>query len=484
MHKTTLKIAFTMLLFAAITSCKKTNKQDTTDSKSATPKMMSATVANRPQFPNLENGTLVFKDQRQFDDYTAYLDKITDPKSYDTATLMRQEFDQDAILGAVESQLGFTSIRKISHDKFMALNAIGWDRLEDIPEEHFIRDAVLRSVLNENLTLKIGTNFVHIINKYLSVKVDATADAKIIQAFSRLPVTASLEDALSIDPLHKYSTLFEVSQTGRSTTFGTSGNKPTGEGDLTILNLKNDANNCSNATVVTFTNAILYQDFGPNSPVNIGPGSSLPATFAIDFGDNTTSFTIHTVNQGTASTPSYVVPAFTHTYPAAGIYRMKMHAVADQVYGGALRTYADRSDDINVGGACKAPDKIEGAEEFFPVPDGSRAVSGKITVTKNYNNFWSNTNTRILAETSSWLRDGNKWKQSKSEIWDKLHADRKDKNCNVIGQTDGDGWSSNSKHISVHRTDPNYYWQKVTTEHGIKYHDIWYTHGKVLNVCQ
>jgi hypothetical protein len=102
----------------------------------------------------------------------------------------------------------------------MRLNEVGWSRLEDIPEEHFIRDAVMRSVLNEAFVVKIGGNYIRYINKNLSVQVNARADAKLLRAFYSLPESATLEDVLRVDPGHRYSTVFDVTGTGITNIFG------------------------------------------------------------------------------------------------------------------------------------------------------------------------------------------------------------------------------------------------------------------------
>jgi hypothetical protein len=451
-------------------SCKKTQ-----NNQSAEMKKMSATVALSTSFPTMENGILTFKTQDQFTQYIAYLDSVIDPGNYDSSMLLKQDFDQDGILDKIESTIGFNSIRRISHNNFIQLNEIGWDNLQDIPEEHFIHDAAIKSVLNVDLIVKVGNDYILYINKDLGVKVDAS-QKDLLEAFKKLSENATIYDVLSIDPTHQYSTSFEVMGTG---IFDRNPSKTLSVGDLTIVNLTYNAPNCSKPLQTNFSNMQLMQEMDQGSYQST---SALEGTFVVSFGDGSPQQTYHST-WGQYSNHSYaIVPDFTHTYPSAGTYTLHVHAVANAVYYGATSTTADRDYSVTVSAtSCKKDVFRESEDEFHTVPDGSRAWSGKVTAGKV--RPWFSDKTRVISETSSWLKDGNKWKQSKAEIWHHLHTERRDNGCNVLGQVDGDGWASNSKHISTNKTDDPYYWSTVTTNHGIKYHDIWYYFGKSLSVC-
>jgi hypothetical protein len=468
-----LKIALLVIVFAALTSCKKTtNNQNATEAQRIEMKKIAAVAGGMPRFPTLENGMLVFDNEKHFEDYIAFLDAAVDPRNYDSTTLKTQEFDQDEILGNIEAYMGFTSIRKISHDKFMELNETGWERLEDIPDEHFISDLVLRSTLNENLTVKIGVNYVHVINKALTVQVDASQD-ELLEAFNELPVTATFQDVLHIDPKHQHSTLFETMGSGGIISFGKI-KQTLAEGDLFVTGMAHDAPDCNNPKKIVFHNLQLWQEIATGPP----SAGSLPATFTIDFGDGTALKTIH-------SEPFagiHIVPAFDHPYAALGNYTVKVHAVADYTNPGATSTTADINYPITVtGGFCKEIEKQH--YEIFPVPDGSRAVGGKIEVALLKPFIFGSEKTRIISKTTSRLKNGNLWQESKAEIWGNLHTNRMDNDCNVTGQVDGDGWASKAGSITVHRTDARYPWYFVTSNHGIKYHNTWYIHPKSLSIC-
>jgi len=475
-----LKAAFIMLFIAAAVSCKKNHStQDAAGDKSAAMKAISGVTGTTPAFPKVENGMLVFNDEQHFEKYIAFLDKATDPQSYDSATLREKEFDQDAILETIEGYMGFTSVRKISHDKFMVLNETGWDRLEDIPAEHFISDAVIRSVLNENLAVKIGGSYVRYINKNISVKVDANAGNEIWASFSSLPETATLSEVLRIDVGHQHSSVFDFTDNGNLSIFDKDKYHTLGEGDLSIINLNYNAPDCNNPKNILFTGMQLWQQMPSGSLQN----GILEGSFIVNFGDNTAPQTYYSYYTPGSQNSEAIVPNFTHSYANAGTYTVKVHATANLVYAGATSNTADKEYQVEVTGTtCKSDiDKVT-EDERHTVTDGSRAWSGKITMTRLMP--WFTWKRRVVSETSSWLRDGNKWKQSKSEIWHQLHTERMQQgSCNVLGQVDGDGWASSSKHITTHRTDDPYYWNKVTTKHGMKYNGTWYYFDKSISVC-
>lgn len=436
---------------------------------------MNTTVALSTSFPTVEKGILSFKTQDQFIQYVAYLDSIIDPGNYDSTTLMTQDFDQDEILDKLESTIGFNSIRRISHNNFLQLNEIGWDNLQDIPEEHFIHDAAIKSVLNVDRIVKVGNDYIRYINKDLAVKVDVS-QKDLVAAFNNLSEDATIYDLFSIDPTHQYSTSFEVLSKGGLSVFGKDPSHTLGVGDLSIINLNYSAPNCNNPLQVTFTKMQLWQQMGNST------NGALEGTFVVNFGDGSAQQTYHST-WGLYSNHTYaIVPDFTHTYTSAGTYTVHVHATASAVYGGATSTTADMNYQVTVSATnCKNDVFKTTVEEYHTVPDGSRAWSGKISVTHVMPFFtWK---TRVISETSSWLRDDNKWKESKSEIWHNLHTERRDNGCNILGQVDGDGWASSSKHISTNRTDDVYYWSTVNTNHSIKYHDVWYSFGSSLSIC-
>ncbi len=475
MTKIPQRLAVVILCLTTFYACKKEpNYQGAGSPKAGIKKIMSLTGVTPPSLPTLENGILAFKSPQHFEAYITFLDAVTDPQNYDSTRVDDNgdtlEFDRDEILGTIEADLGFTSIRKITHDNFMQLNKIGWDKLEDIPEEHFIQDAAIKSTLNKDLIVRIGDNYVRCINKTLSVRVDAS-QARLFDAFSKLPETATLNDVFLIDPVQQYSTVFDLAGSGNVSVFGKKGNT-LGYGNLGIFHLKHDAPDCNYPRKIVFSYLDLWQ---------VAWGG-LEASFDVDFGDGSPhqSFTSHYTQPG--YTYAYI-PNFTHTYAQGGNYVVKIHAVANAVGPGANATTANLDYPITVlDNNCKIAYKNT-EREFHSVPDGSRAWSGQIFVT--YETpwfFWDKM--RVHASTASWLRDGNKWKASKSEIWHQLHTDRRDENnCNVLGQVDGDGWSSSSKEISTHRTDDPYAWNKISTQHGIKYHNAWYYFSKSLSIC-
>lgn len=393
-------------------SCTKKEK-DTENGRSSVKKNSLNAIGNNfgySDWPDVNNGMLVFRDTTHFLNYNAFLESAVDPENYDSfavdASGAPVEFDQNQILEDIETGLGFNSIRSIAHKSFLIQDAAGWSTLEGIPEEHFISSMLMKSVLDPHLTVQIGTDYVHFINKNLSVKV-AVSQKEVSDAFFRLPSNSTLYDVLHIDPTHLHSTVFDLEGSGNLVIYGPGPYHPTGE--VSILNLKHKAADCLNPMKITF---LGMQMFEYGSGIN-DPGTSLPATFTVDFDDNTTPLVIH--SSGALSLFAQIVPDFVHTYASPGDYTVHIHAQADYIPPGGGSPTADYEYPITVLATNCAISSKETEEDRYVVGDGSRAVSGKIIV-ENFQQF-SVYKTRIISETTSWFWNGSKWKQSSIEIW-------------------------------------------------------------------
>jgi|GEM_PF-2376508 len=163
-------LLFNLLFILLVTSCHKTNKIENGESDNDAKRKLQqiSSSLNFSDFPSIEDGTLVFRDDEHYDSYVNFLESAMVGGDPDDPNV-----DVNSILQNIEDGLGFTSIRSLSHADFMAKNETGWLSFEEIPEEHFLSSPDLKSILNPKLEVKIGNDLVRYINKDYAVRVDA-----------------------------------------------------------------------------------------------------------------------------------------------------------------------------------------------------------------------------------------------------------------------------------------------------------------------
>jgi hypothetical protein len=199
-------IGFITLLIAVFAiSCKKETTETGTSPEKL--KKISATYGYT-DFPQIEDGTLVFRDNGHYDKYLDFLDTVIIPTDPEDST-----FDEHAILQDIENSIGFTSIRNISHAEFMRQDAIGWATLEEIQDEHFINSIDLRSVLNSRLEVKIGNDLIHYLNKDYMVRVDAR-QSDLVNKYRGLGNGATIDDILKIDRYLQFTSVAKLTGDG------------------------------------------------------------------------------------------------------------------------------------------------------------------------------------------------------------------------------------------------------------------------------
>lgn len=116
--------------------------------------------------PIVENGMLYFKDNTSIFNYIEFLCSIIDSSDFSSSYI-----SQNQALDLIEKQLGFVSLRAVTEEEFQRLNEIGWQRLEDIPDRHFIPDLATKSYLNENACVRIGNKITRYVCDRYSVTI-------------------------------------------------------------------------------------------------------------------------------------------------------------------------------------------------------------------------------------------------------------------------------------------------------------------------
>jgi hypothetical protein len=468
-------LALSVLCSAVLFSC---SKKDTTEASKPALSTMDALVTRYPKFsdwPKVSNGMLVFPDTNHLINYINFLDSVIDPHNYDSIYVDNGgEFDQDLLLQNVENTLSFTSIRSISHANFLKLNDIGWDRPETAPEEHFIHSMDIKSILNSNMDVQIGASIVHYVNANLCVNYDVSRTD--LQAlFNKLPSTATLSDAINIDPLHQASGIYFIGDGGNKLIWGKGSLKPTGA-NFQIANVNYSAPDCSNPHNIVFTGAELTQLVNINGTWSYVPVQS---KFVITFDDGTTLGPL-TTSISSGNYYQVILANFNHTFATEGNHTATLKAWS-------MSNTTSTPDDqlvytFNVKAAGCKTRITKATDDQFTYLSGGIAFSGKASV-EDWQQFfvWK---TRVISETTSWVQSGSKWKESKGVIWGNLQSSILDKNCNYVRGTTGDCSGNKSKHILVHRTDDEYYWSRMDTEHGLYINGAWNYLAKPLYVCQ
>ena len=181
------------LIIWACNKAKNVTKSASKSEQMQAMKTISGGLSFPCDLPSVEGGMLVFSTVEQ---YQCYYDFITASINADTSG----NTDVDSALLALETTLGYTSIRSVSYAAFEDLNQIGWATYQEIPEEDCISSRVLRSILNQDREVQIAGNYTKYFSPDFLISVDA-AYPDMIRKVKALSSSAKLEVILVLVPL-------------------------------------------------------------------------------------------------------------------------------------------------------------------------------------------------------------------------------------------------------------------------------------------
>jgi len=156
-------LAVSSILLAV--SCKKPND----DAKPGSFGFLNGTVLNG-SMPTVENGMLSFKDREHFDRYISglevYVNGEFEKQNKDDNAADTNKLSTDEILLAYEQAnfSNFVSFRSEAVRTFDILNNVGWDKFEDIVNEHPFIDRLFESSLNKDKSVIIGDSIFMYLN--------------------------------------------------------------------------------------------------------------------------------------------------------------------------------------------------------------------------------------------------------------------------------------------------------------------------------
>lgn len=448
------KILYTTAILAfALQSCKKEMIQRG-DQLQGDNSQMKQLNYNYNDYPSVVNGMLVFRDDAHYDNYLSFLDSlISNLNPNDTIQ------DEHSILQSVESTIGFTSLRNTTHAAFMNQNETGWQTLQSIPDEHFIQGPDIRSVLNNNLEVRIGNELLFYLNKDIAVRVDASKTALITQ-FKNQGSNATLTSVLAIDRYRQFSTVIQL--TGEGGIWRRITQVPLGSYTIFSSGVSY-FDPCLNPYVVRFRGLMVSW--------NAEPG--LEGYFMVNFGDGSPGQRVNTVPElGGNGTPS-----FTHAFPNSGTYNVTVNAYT--VSGTFL---ASKVFSVLAVGGCTQNEKNSWWRYLTITGTPNRAVSGRVYL-EHYGS--SNHKMRMIAETRSMQQksDGS-WKLVKGKIEVEAKCSRRNSDCNVVELLQVHALKNNSKDMLKHTSKgERFFWNTAESKHYLTIGGIRYELPITINSC-
>jgi hypothetical protein len=434
-----------------LVSCKKTDNDQNNAHPEALKKM--AATYGYADFPKNDNGLLVFRDSKHFDSYMDFLDMAEakiDPND--------ENQDVNTVLQDIEKAQGFNSLRAVSHAQYEQQNAIGWPRPEAIPDEHFITSPEMRSVLNNQLEVQVGTEILHYVNKDIRVNVDAF-NKTMLDKYRRLSPIATLDDVRFIDPFLNGSSIEFTDLDGSLINFGKGTvPKPTGTEFVQMPYVK-FPNACNNPRLAEFNGLAARNASG-----------YIQGNLLVKYGDGTQEWKYPTLTGS-----GWKVPAFQHTYPAFGQYTLTV------ILNGGVDT---KSQTVKVtANGCK--ENYKSTDWQYGYISSTVAWGGKLEMQQIGNN--SNKRGRLIAYTKLVRQNSDgSWSGFKGKIFTRLGCDAKstDGNCTIVDHLVGEGYDNNKKENLVHRTGQGpFNWDMAWAQHTYiddnGEHTIW----SQLNVC-
>lgn len=443
------KLLVLTFLSLSVLSCKK----DHTATTQGTEKLrLLSGQYNFSNFPQHINGRMVFTDYNHFDQYMTFLGKT-----------LENIRDEHVVLQDIEDGLGFTSIRKLSHEKFQQQNLTGWASIADIPDEHFVVGADLRSVLNTSLDMQIGDEIIHYVNKDFAVVVKEGQNALLEQFKALNQEQATLDDLLSIDDGREYSGIMRLTGEGYIPMRGTG-----------IVGLHGPTSyligTCSDPGAFYFRDIYAFD------------GARVKCWLKVDFGDGSPFGYYSPV----FSFGGHKVENFGHTFPTpnnVNHYDIKMYAYNNSNYSGNTIAQKTVPLTITIPPSCHLVFK-DSDWHYLNVPGTNRWISGKLVM----QNIGGSTNPRLRVVAYSrlikQLANGN-YGTFSGEMYVTLACDAKDPTtCSTSDQLVGDGWDSDDDEQTLHRTAASgAAWYNAGSTHGYKHNGTWYTLPINLSVC-
>jgi len=424
-----------IIVAGSYTSCNKMDKKDNAAAESVQLKAISAKVGFT-DYPAVEDGMLKFRDDDHYDAYLQFLDRAVSLYAADSTDTVN---DEHTVLQNIEGGLGFKSVRSISHNKFMEMNEVGWTTLEEIPEEHFINSADLRSTLSTTLDVKIGNDIIHYINRNFAVRVNEN-ESGLIRQYHDLDENTTIDDLIRIDIGQRFTTIYELTGDGR---IWERELHPLGEWNIFRFE-RTFPEPCNNPNLLKIRGIALKWNYEPG----------LEADFIVNYGDGTQE-----AKHSVYISDGYEVAPFTHQYPGPGSYILTVTAY----YNGQIA--AQRTEEVIVSGNCAIKEKNSWWHYAVASNDASRAVSGRI-----YIEFYTSRKNkmRMIAETRSMQKKDDKWSLAKGRIEVYAECSAKDISCNEVDHLEAYQLKTNSKEFLKHRSrDSRFYWTTASSKHYI-----------------
>jgi hypothetical protein len=166
------KISLLILLIATcFVSCQKEATVQTEQEEFDYRLLISANL-DYLDYPVLQNNILKFRDHEHYFNFVEELEEIETncdvPGSTDTVSFEEK-------LNAIETHIGFVSVRKQFYLDYEAQNEIGWASFDQIPSLDIPLDDITLSLLNEDMNIIVGDTLFNYFNDSTLLKVyDAT----------------------------------------------------------------------------------------------------------------------------------------------------------------------------------------------------------------------------------------------------------------------------------------------------------------------
>ncbi len=190
------------------------------------------------------------------------------------------------------------------------------------------------------------------------------------------------------------------------------------------------------------------------------PLGTVPASFVIDFGDNTSE---------TVGTTAEL--DITHEYPNFGVYTMTITATFINIEGNTQTI--DLEYQIHVNGACSE----ESNSEQFAVNNSTRQMTGYLVFKKDL------LGAKWKANTTGWKWKNNKWKKEKGALKVQGWGTFRDDDCNVSETKNGSASCSKCKSKCVSRRAGLFQYKRLIGSDDVRsYHKASFSNGSVFEI--
>ncbi|XZF14171.1 hypothetical protein ACTHGU_20525 [Chitinophagaceae bacterium MMS25-I14] len=405
-----------------------------------------ARLSGFSDWPTIENGMLSFRDPAHFSEYCDFLDSviITGPGDPDTTGN-----DPNEILEGVESGLGgFISLRHITEANFQALNEVGWDNMESIPEKHFINDISIKSILNADADVKVGDKITHFINKDFAVTMSADDPTSLTNVHG-LTEAATIDDISHLDP---DATKYDIQLLSAVNLLPGNVARTTGYPFHTNCRMAWTPDPCNNPKKVQLDGIQL-------SVLGQAGITICDAYFNINWGDGTST---------NGSTSNQVLSGVTHVYPSIGSYTITINGRATSPI-----TTGNQWDDqliihVTVPNGCNYKLQRSWIGTQYTNNGMNRSFKCKAWIEQWTSPFGVDKH-KVGAYTESYLYTSNKWKTSRidhvsvSYLTTEFASD-----CTNNWGDGGGSYPGNTTYAEASHTNPDYVgWFSIHSSHQI-----------------